>query len=294
MLRDDVRLLGQRWVAANLWFLAPFSWLYAALVFVRNRLYDWKLFPITRVPCTVVSIGNIVAGGSGKTPFTLMLASAFSHRKVAILSRTYGAISDEALLLARRLPQVQVFTCKNRAKMAAQIAPDFDLILLDDGFQHRKLHRDVDIVLVRPEKHYLPWGFLRDSPSRLQYADAIFSQEDLQLTVHRILDLKGNPIPSIAGWKMALFCGIARPERFKKTVVSLGAIVTAEKIFADHALIDISELPQAEAYICTEKDAVKLPPTHLPIYYLEMRMQTPSLEKLVEKIDQKIDNRRRL
>ncbi|MBX7066282.1 MAG: tetraacyldisaccharide 4'-kinase [Parachlamydiales bacterium] len=293
-MRDSIRLWGQKLIESNPWFLAPISWIYAALVFIRNQLYDWKLLSITRVPCTVVSVGNIVAGGTGKTPFIIKLASSFPHRKVAILSRGYGT-SDEPMMMAKRLPSVKVFVGKNRAKLAAEVAKNFDLILLDDGFQHRKLFRDFDIVLTRPEKHYLPWGFLRDSPRRLRQADAVFS--NLKLKPLRILDLQGREISSIAGWEVVLFCGIAKPDRFKKTVEEMGAKIVAQKIFADHAQIDLDKLPKGDAYICTEKDAVKIPPTNLPIVYLEMEMQVSQselYEKLVEKIDQKIDNRPRL
>lgn len=291
-MRDKFLLFGQKLIEKSPFFLAPFSWIYAFIVFIRNQLYNYNLLPIVKVPCTVVSVGNVVAGGAGKTPFVLKLAQAFSDKKVAILSRSYGAL-DEPKLLARRLPSAKVFVGKNRAKLAKEIARNFDLILLDDGFQHRKLHRDIDIVLALPEKHYLPWGFLRDSPRRK--ADFIFS--DLQLTLSRILDLKGSVVPSIAGWKVVLFCGIARPERFKKTVEALGASVIDQKIFADHAEIDLAKLPKGDVYLCTEKDAVKIPPTDLPIYYLEMNLQVlehESWEKMVEIIGKKIDNRRRL
>lgn len=298
MLSDNLRLFGQNLIESNPWFLAPLSWIYAALCFIRNALYDLKILPSKKVGCTVVSVGNIAAGGTGKTPFVRLLASKFPHRKVAILSRGYGAFADEAALLARRLPQTQVFVGKNRAKLAEKIAPDFDLIILDDGFQHRKLFRDVDIVLTNGEKHYLPWGFLRDNPRRLRRADTVFDQSELELKVHRILDLSGSVIPSIQGKKVAIFCGIAKPKRFKKTVEALGAEITAEIFFADHGRIDLSLLPKADLYVCTEKDMVKLTKTGLPIVYLEMQLAVSqklnSIEKLVEKIDQKIDNRAHL
>ncbi len=296
MWRDKIRLFGQKLIESNPWFLAPLSFLYGIAIFFRNKLYDWNLLAITKVPSTVVSIGNIVAGGVGKTPFVQLLASRFSKRRVAILSREYGALPDEALLLSRNLPFAKVFVAKNRAKLAIQIAKEFDLILLDDGFQHRKLHRDFDIVLTREKKeHYLPWGFLRDSPKRLDRADAVFRENELELVVKKILDLKGNEIPSIRGKKVILFCGIANPHRFRKTVESLGAFIAAEKIFADHGQIDLSQLPEGELYLCTEKDAVKLPRTDLPILFLQMQMQVVQgigrWEKLIEKIDQTLDNR---
>lgn len=295
MLRDKLRFWGERLIESNPWYLAPFSWLYAFVVFLRNQLYDLNLLPITRVPCTVVSVGNVVAGGTGKTPFIHLLASSFPHRKVAILSRGYGSMPDEALLLAKNLPHVKVYVGKDRVRLAQAAALNADLILLDDGFQHRRLYRDFDIVLKRHEKtHYLPWGFLRDSPKRP--ADAAFTVgKDLELSLKKILDLQGREIPSIRGQKVALFCGIAKPERFKKTVESLGAQIVFEKFFADHEAADLSKLPKDNLLLCTEKDAVKLPPTDLPIYFLQMQMRwlkdPKEWEKLIEKIDQKIDNR---
>lgn len=294
MLPDSIRLLGQKWIAAQPWYLAPLSVVYALAVWIRNAFYDLGVFSITRAPCTVVSIGNIVAGGSGKTPFVHFLASAFSHRKVAILSRGYGSIPDEALLLAKKLPSVSVFVHKNRAELAKQIGKDFDLILLDDGLQHRKLYRDFDVVLNRMQKeHYLPWGFLRDSPKRLRHA-TVFEESEWAFSVRRILKLNGEEIPSIRGKNVTLFCAIARPERFRKTVEALGAHVEKEVHFADHGKIDLARLPPADLYLCTEKDAVKLPKTTLPILYLEMQVIVgeghEKMEKLIAKIDQKIDN----
>ncbi len=292
MLSDNWRLLGQKLIESHPWYLAPLSWIYAALVFLRNLLYDWKLLPITKVSATVVSVGNIVAGGTGKTPFVQMLAKAFPSRRVAILSRGYGLIADEAMLLAKDFP---VFVGKNRAKLAKKIEKEFDLIILDDGFQHRKLFRDFDIVLTRTKKErYLPFGFLRDSPRRLAKA-IVFQEEELELKIKRILDLEGKEIPSIEGKEVILFCAIANPHRFRKTLEQLGAKIVHQKIFADHAKIDLSHLPKGPLLVCTEKDAVKLQKTELPIVYLQMQMQIrqnlKKWEKLVEKIDQKIDNR---
>ena len=295
MLSDKTRLLAEKWIESHSPFLAPFSWLYALAVFMRNFFYDLKILPVTKVPCTVVSVGNIVAGGVGKTPFVHLLASSFPHRRVAILSRGYGPMPDEALLLSKRLPQVKVFVGKNRVKLAQIAAKEADLILLDDGFQYRKLFRDFEVVLhKKEERHYLPWGFLRDSPKRLKGVDALFDETDFQMKVEAILDLKGGLIDSIKGKNVVLFSAIANPRRFKKTVEELGAKIVREKRFADHAQIDLDALPEGALFVCTEKDAVKLSPTHLPIVYLKMQMDMNQglerFEKVVEKIDQKIEN----
>lgn len=249
--------------------------------------------PVFKVDVPVISIGNIVAGGTGKTPLVHLLAKNFSKTKrVAILSRGFGPMPDEPMLLARRLPNVCVYVGKDRVALAKQAVKEgAELIFLDDGFQHLRLHRDLDIVLHRGGKeHYLPWGFLRDSPRRLKRAEVV-DTKDTKLVLKRILNVRGEEIPSIRGWEVGIFCGIARPERFKRTVEELGARVAGEVYFADHEPADLSLLGRG-VWICTEKDFVKLPRTDLAIYFLEMEMQVDGLEKIIEKIDQKIDNRR--
>ncbi len=228
---------------------------------------------------------------------------------------------DEPALLARRLPKANIYVGKDRIHLAKQaVADGAELIILDDGFQYRKLHRDFDLVLLDAadpygKGHYLPWGFLRDSPKRLAQADAIFlsgKHPDFpdaivtQTIVKRILDLQENTIPQIHGWKIGLFCGIAKPEKFKKTVIGLGADVVAEWILADHEPADIDRINHfaekckslgAKALICTEKDFIKFSPgisPFLPVLFLEIESEIADgraeWEKLIEKIDQKIDN----
>lgn len=292
-IRNRFLYLGQVLLARNPWYLAPLSWLYALTIFIRNKFYDNQWLPIHKIPITTVSIGNIQVGGTGKTPFTLLLAQSFSHRKIAILTRGYGQIPDEALLLQRRLPEAKIYIGKDRIKLAKQAAKEgAELLILDDGLQYRKLHRDFEIILGPLNGRYLPWGFLRDSPRRK--GDAYFSYEqDLTLNVKRIIGPDNRPVSSISGWNLSIFCAIATPERFKNTVERLGATVTHTTYFADHEIPQLSKLPQAKIYLCTEKDFVKLPPNNLPIYYLEMEMSLVnplSLQSLIEKIDRKIDN----
>jgi len=319
-MRHKILLAGQQWIESGklAWILAPFSWIWALTAFCKNMFYDTGL--LKAYPCgkTVVSIGNIVAGGTGKTPLVLFLASRFSHRKIAILSRGYGVFPDEAMLLARRLPNAKVYIGKDRVSLAKKAVQDgAELLILDDGFQHRRLHRDFELVLLDGQDplgkgHYLPWGFLRDSPKRLIQADAIFMQKNhfayraiqFHVEVKKIINVQGEPLSSIQGWTVGLFCGIAKPKSFKKTVESLGAIVKSEWVLADHEparlaslqkfAVDCKELG-AKALICTEKDFIKLPKqiaVDLPIYFLEMglRIDDARWENLIVKIDRKIDN----
>lgn len=322
MFRYRFLLLGQRFIERGAWILAPLSWLWGIAAACKNWLYDHRLMPIAKVNRPVVSVGNLVVGGTGKTPLVHLLASQFSHRNVAILSRGYGTLADEAMLLRRRLPKVKVYIGKNRVKLARlAMREGAQLILLDDGFQYRKLHRDLDLVLLSGtdpfgKGHFLPWGFLRDSPQRLKAADALFvsGSPAISLPPHiglkvqpgQLLTFQEYPVLGFAGQKAALFSGIARPAAFKKTIDSLGIEVVDEWILADHEPVSIGALHAfakkskslgAKALICTEKDFVKLFPDlrcSLPLYFLEISFQVTQgwaeWEKLIAKIDQKIDN----
>jgi len=322
MFKYKFLLLGQRFIERGAWILAPFSWVWGIVAECKNWLYDHRLLPMAKVNRPVVSVGNLVAGGTGKTPLVHLLASQFSHRNVAILSRGYGTFADEAMLLQRRLPKVKVYVGKNRVKLARQAVRDeAQLILLDDGFQYRKLHRDLDLVLLSGadpfgKGHFLPWGFLRDSPRRLKRADALFVSGvagvplpphiGLKVQAGKLLTFQEHPVLGFEGQKAALFSGIARPAAFKKTIDSLGIKVVDEWILADHEPAPIGALCAfaknskslgAKALICTEKDFIKLSPDlrcSLPLYFLEISFQVAEgaseWEKLIAKIDQKIDN----
>lgn len=321
-MKSILLLWGQRLIERrNAWFLAPLSWIWGFYSFLKNTLYDWKILPIERVPATVVSVGNLVAGGTGKTPLVLLLAETFCDRNVAILSRGYGKIPDEPLLLQRRLPKAKVYIGKDRVASARKaIEEGAELLLLDDGFQHRKLGRDFDLVILDGKDpfgkgHYLPWGFLRDSPKRLKEADALFIRGknalfphaiQIELQVKRILDQKEHLVSSLERTSIGYFCGIAKPEGFKKTLLDLGARICSEWILADHEPIKKEQLMafasrckslNAKAVVCTEKDFIKLPKNldlDLPLLFVEMELKIANglkeWEMLVEKIGQRIDN----
>ena len=310
-MRYKLLLWGHALIERGAWFFAPISWIWAVALFCKNGLYRSRWLKPTCVKATVVSVGNIVVGGTGKTPFVHLLAKTFSHRKVAILSRGYGSLPDEAILLARRLPQAKVYVGKDRVILAKRaVLEGAELILLDDGFQHRRLHRDFDCVLLRGDDpfgkgHFLPWGFLRDHPKRLQEADAVFiGGKDFVPRVTRVVDAQGN---AAQGKQFGLFCGTCYPYSFKKTVDALGIQVKAEWILGDHEPASSLLLERfavkckslgCNGLITTEKDFVKLQNTHslsLPIYYVEIELQMTEgqqrWENLIAKIDQKIDNR---
>ena len=189
--------------------LRVFSWLFQFVVVVRNIGFDKKWFKTTKTTLPVVSIGNIVAGGAGKTPVTLKLAKALlKKKKIGIISRGYKSQAekwkapkvlmdwkasdiwgDEPCLLARNLPQAVVIVGKDRVK-AAKLAESkgLELLLLDDGFQHRWLERDYDVVVLNYNdlfglNAHLPYGLLRESPKGLKRADLVIVnhvKEDLE------------------------------------------------------------------------------------------------------------------
>ncbi len=314
MHRRKFLLWGQSLIEHGAWFLAPISLVWASVVFCKNFLYRHGLLRAHRVDSCVVSIGNIVAGGTGKTPFVHLLATVFSHRKIAILSRGYGEVPDEAILLQRRLPGAKVYIGKDRVALAQLAAKEgAEIIILDDGLQHRRLHRDIEVILLRGEDpfgkgHFLPWGFLRDTPKRLQEADAIFvSGQDVISIPTRILGFYGERKDCIRGMQVGLFCGVANPRSFKKIIEDLGGEIVCEWILADHeaaserALKKFSDCCRqagARILVTTEKDFVKLPgpdPQILPIFYVEIEARVASgsrtWENLIAKIDQKIENR---
>lgn len=319
-------------------FLLPISWVFRGGVMCRNTLYDkgWMRRYIPPVPL-VISIGNIVAGGTGKTPVTLLLAKVFCGKyNTAILSRGYRSkvenlespvvlcegngpvfpasyCGDEPYIYASRFPKSLVIVGgkrKNAAKMAAKEGAQ--VILLDDALQHRRIARDFDIIVIDVgdpfgQGYFLPRGFLREDITSLSRANLIilnhivdrqqfldvknllikYSNAPVVGTTGRIsaiLDLTGKPIESLQGRKVGMFCAIAHPEYFKRTLENMGAAIVTELALADHDTIRDQLLEQfarqsirhgAEYLACTEKDRVKLKDNlklSLPIAWIQMEL----------------------
>lgn len=286
---------------------------YALAVLCRNWLYDEGYLEIVKVPAVVVSIGNIVAGGTGKTPLVHLLAKQFPKR-AAILTRGYGS-GDEAKLLQERLPDAKVYVDRDRVRSAKKaIEEGYRLLILDDGLQYRRLFRDFECILLNGEDpfgkgRYLPSGFLRDIPRRLDRPHILFSHPPARSFPHAI-GLQITPIdpPLLKNLPVAIFSGIAHPERFKKTVEKEGAHIVATLPLADHEPLSFRALTRfasranslgAKAILCTEKDFVKLPPHAsfpLPIRCIRVKMEVVSNSErwrnLIEEIEQKLDNYR--
>lgn len=315
------------------------SWPFRLIVACKNWFFDkgWvsRYFPPVPV---VISIGNIVVGGTGKTPVTLMIANEFYDEfLIGVLSRGYRSqaeklpipvvlskgegpmqsasfCGDEPFLIAQNLPKAFVVVGRNRHK-ASDIAAraGVHLILLDDGMQHRRLARDFEVVVMDTmdlfgQGHYLPRGFLREGVQSLSRADLIILNHITDKVVFEAMKLQvarysqamvvgtrmevvqvgtftGEALPSIRGKKVGIFCGIAHPEYFYKTVSQEGGEIVDSVFASDHMSLDFPTLEAfalqckekgAEMLLCTEKDKVKILDTQnlaLPIAWLKMRLK---------------------
>ena len=248
---------------------------YALGTMARNLGYDWQVLPVRRAGLPVISIGNLTTGGTGKTPFAAWLARWFRERgvRVCFVSRGYGAgesgPNDEALVLEQICPDVPHLQNPDRYA-AAEVARGelaSQLVVLDDGFQHRRLARDLDIVLIDASNpwgygHWLPRGLMREPKGGLQRADVIVltrvdqvEREPLQRLQQ---ELRGRypdavlaqaafppagvrawggellPMSSLPGGAVAAFCGIGNPEAFEHSLQLAGCRVIAFRPFPDH------------------------------------------------------------
>lgn len=251
------------------------SWPYGLGVRVRNILYDrgWKRTVRAAVP--VVSVGNLTLGGTGKTPCVESVARFYSQEfdlAVCVLSRGYGATAgpnDEAMILEENLPDVPHLQGADRAALAATAVEELEaeILVLDDGFQHRRLHRDLDIALVDAtaplrREALFPRGLLREPVGGLRRAGLIvltrcdqatadepadrqrdwlqarFPQTPVVMSVHEPIGLDGveaeAPIAELARRSVGAFCGIGNPAAFRRTLERLGAAVVDFRVYPDH------------------------------------------------------------
>jgi tetraacyldisaccharide 4'-kinase len=248
---------------------------YAMTVAWRNWLYDHRLSEIRRVGVPVVSVGNLTLGGTGKTPVVEWVARWMRQRdvRVTVVSRGYGAesgaLNDEALELEQRLPDVPHVQNPDRVEAAQMAIEEFacQAIVLDDAFQHRRIARDLDIVLLDALEpfgfnHVFPRGTLREPLGGLRRADlVVLSRADLiqpaqreaicrrvrryapqsawAETVHapKVLSSAGGrqePLTLLAGKRVAAFCGVGNPAGFRHTLKACGYETIAWREFADH------------------------------------------------------------
>lgn len=247
---------------------------YGVAIRLINLAYarGWKKSRRASVP--VVSVGNLTLGGTGKTPMVEFIARFYRQSEVvvAILSRGYGSDqgrNDEALVLEENLPDVPHLQGPDRAGLAATAVEELEseLLILDDGFQHRQLARDLDVVLLDATDpwgggHLLPRGLMREPPSSLRRADVIVltrcdqvepqALESLRQRIARLAP--GKPVAeaihrpeglhNASGHSAALellqqrpvagFCGIGNPEAFRRTLTDLGSRLVSFHTYPDH------------------------------------------------------------
>ncbi len=317
------------------WILAPLAPLYGAVVRMRNRAFDMHPERSARVDVPVVSIGNLTMGGTGKTPVTLFLAQSLETRGLrgAVVSRGYGGrrpvdpmnvhplsrpeeTGDEPRMMADRLGSDRVVVARKRingALVALSANPRPDFLLLDDGFQHRALHRDVDLLLLDGVRTWgngrmVPLGDLREPMASAQRAHALVvtrgSRADrpkieawwakhgsggpvffVDFAIRALRHAQtGERIPLPAELPQLFpFCALGHPEAFYADLLLAGLTWSEYRSFRDHqalapgqlrGLCGSAEASGAMALVCTEKDAVKLTPSHLqaltmPLYIAE-------------------------
>lgn len=308
--------------------LLPIGLLFAAAAGLRRAAYRHGLLRVARLPVPVVVIGNIVAGGSGKTPLTLWLARRLraAGRHPGIVSRGHGrggtavtkvgtgdtavACGDEPLLLARR-SECPVFVAADRVAAARALLaahPECDTILCDDGMQHYRLARDVEIAVVDRRGLMngwpLPAGPLREPPGRLARVDAVVLHDNETARIDGVptfrMRLHGESFyrldapatrttpGELAGQRLHAVAGIGEPQRFFDHLTALG-LVFQPHAFPDHHAYRAADLRFAgDAILATEKDALKCAGlAGLPIWVLPVEAEVePDLASYVmEKID---------
>jgi tetraacyldisaccharide 4'-kinase len=281
------------------------SWPYRALIAARNAYYSIIVNPVW-LGIPVVSVGNLTVGGTGKTPACVWLCQRLLARglKPAVLSRGYKAseegLADELLMVSRQCPQAVMVAHPDRFK-AGQMAIErygAQAAILDDGFQHRRVGRDLDLLLVDATRpfgygHILPRGLLREPVGGMLRADAVIltrcdQAEDMQVAaleaeirrlhpgvpmvraVHQakgFRSLDGSMAVTPVGRRTGCFAGIARPDAFERTLVAVGVVPVERRWWPDHhryTSADVSaiqrwaERSRLDALVTTEKDAVKL------------------------------------
>ena len=308
----------------------PLSAIYAAVTAARNDLYERGALSVRRLQGPVASIGNIAVGGSGKTPFLIALGQLLKSREINfdVLSRGYGRqtkgiaqvdpagsprnFGDEPLLIARKLG-VPVIVGEDRY-LAGQFAERKfgpQLHLLDDGFQHRRLARDFDIVLVNATDagdDLLPVGRLREPVSALARANAIVltnetSDRGLLADKQKLWRVRRDiALPHISEPCVA-FCGIARPQNFFDQLRAAGTTLAATKTFRDHHAYTGSDVRQllalqagsgASAFVTTEKDTINLGPllTSLgTVHVAEVTMQIEDTDSVLATMQRSFEAR---
>ncbi len=310
----------------------PLATIYGGVVATRNALYERHILRARSLQGPVISVGNLSTGGTGKTPFVLLLGELLKARgvKFDVLSRGYGRktrgvllvdpaglpaeFGDEPLLIARKL-QVPVIVGEGRhlAGLFAEARFGPQLHLLDDGFQHRRLARDFDIVLLTPQDakdRLLPAGRLREPLRSLRRADAVVlasgaSPDSFPLQEQLVWRVRRGIAPQNVPARPIVFCGIARPQNFVLQLRAANIDLVAEAFYRDHhaytekdvrELLSLKQRSEAGGFVTTEKDAVNLGPylsSLEPLSVVPVRMQLDDAANALDTMLRKIEERRR-
>ncbi|MEL7534540.1 MAG: tetraacyldisaccharide 4'-kinase [Bacteroidota bacterium] len=296
--------------------LAPFARLYGGIMSWRNRAYDQRRKQIYQAPIPIISVGNLSVGGTGKTPMAEYILRELSQKgqKVAYLSRGYGrktkgyrlvkpehdtvqTVGDEALQVAMKFPEIPVVVCEDRASGIVRLLAErsVEILVLDDAFQHRKVARDFDLVMIDAQRlptqdAVLPRGRLREPIQGLHRADMLLinrvSKQTQIEAIQKALSAFKKPmafcqpqmqgvqafgeaavqdLSQLQGQKVVVFSGIGNHDYFVQQIRALGAEVIAEKAFRDHYnyrardIMDLQALCQEGAILLTtEKDFCRL------------------------------------
>ena len=307
--------------------------LYNIVIQIRNWLYDHKIFNIYKSSIPIISVGNITLGGTGKTPFVIYLASFFLNKNLnpLIISRGYkrkstnqilfnnnssftsDLVGDEPFLISKKLPDVDIIVNKNRVqavKYAESSTKNYDIIILDDGFQHRSIYRDLDIVLINTNQNHsslFPSGMLREPFKNISRSDCVVLTKNNKN--FNSLILEGFNVPvfqceeeyslSNNNRQGVGFCGIGNPSSFWKTLNDLSVDITEKIELKDHQKYDKQTIRVIESllnndktFFTTEKDWVKLPQRFIKKYngnFVDMKVNIENdlflnmLEKLCPK-----------
>ncbi len=337
------------WARAWASGLAPLGTVYGMAMARRRRRYEMGGARARKNPVPVVSVGNLALGGTGKTPTVAWLIERLlsSGRRPAVVSRGYGGrprdvmvvgdgagrlmsappAADEAAMLARRYPEVPVLTGADRAFVARKAAEEFgaEVVVLDDGFQHLALAREVDLVLLRGEAPFgngrvFPAGVLREPASALGRADAILltggerARSQVLSLAPNVPVFTGSLAPdalldanaeeagapdALRGARVVAVSGLGNPRGFERTLESLGVEVVVHHEYPDHAnyaladgvrLVSSLKKTGADFILTTEKDAAKLSSLlrEAPLRVLRVVMRIDAGADLARLIERKL------
>ena len=298
------------------YLLYPFSWLFAIVVYVRNKLYDWNMLPSINSKLPVISVGNIQVGGTGKTPFVIALCKQLISNNIRPLIITRGykrntkhqiilnninqysaqEVGDEPYYIKTEVPDVPIIIDynKKRAVKTANKLSNIDCIVLDDGLQSRYITKNLDIVLLDKSDFLntalLPVGRFREPVVNLKRADFVYNKGEKPLnityqihqyikdnkTIMNMIDVKE---PCVA------FCGIGNTNNFIESLKNNNITIKQTVVFENHAKYDDQKYeklkglnPNNLSFVTTYKDFVKLDKKFKNIYTIYVLELTIEIE----------------